>query len=150
MIPMTKVVFLLEEESMRVLLEGFLPRIFPQLNFQCIHHEGKSDLEKSIPRKLRAWREPGVRFVVLRDNDGTDCVFLKQRLLKICSDAGRSDTLVRIVCEELEAWYLGEPDALVLLQSKYDRTLGLPSFPRKREPRGAGGWTFAKTTLNRY
>ncbi len=36
---------------------------------------------------------------------------------------------------------------LVLLQSKYDRTLGLPSFPRKacpvldtgREPRGAGG-----------
>ena len=112
MIPVTRVVFLLEEESMKVLLEGLLPRIFPQLNFQCIHHEGKSDLEKSIPRKLRAWREPGVRFVVLRDNDGTDCVFLKQRLLKICSDAGGKDTLVRIVCEELEAWYLGEPDAL--------------------------------------
>ena len=112
MITVTKVVFLLEEESMKVLLEGLLPRIFPELIFQCIHHEGKSDLEKSIPRKLRAWREPGVRFVVLRDNDGTDCIFLKQRLLKVCSDAGRKDTLVRIVCEELEAWYLGEPDAL--------------------------------------
>ena len=109
---MKKLVFLLEEESMKVLLDGLLPRVVPDLSFQCIAHEGKSDLEESIPRKLRAWREPGVRFVILRDNDGAHCVGLKERLLKICRDAGREDTLVRIVCEELEAWYLGEPYAL--------------------------------------
>ena len=97
---------------MKVLLDGLLPRVVPDLSFQCIAHEGKSDLEESIPRKLRAWREPGVRFVILRDNDGAHCVGLKERLLKICRDAGREDTLVRIVCEELEAWYLGEPYAL--------------------------------------
>ncbi len=97
---------------MQELLEALLPRLFPDMMFQCLAHEGKKDLEKSIPRKLRAWREPGVRFVVLRDNDGADCVQLKQRLLQSCQLAGRGDTLVRIVCQELEAWYLGEPDAL--------------------------------------
>ena len=97
---------------MKFLLEGLLPRIFPDMMFLCIAHEGKSDLAKSIPRKLRAWREPGVRFVVLQDKDQSDCVTLKQKLVTLCADAGRPDTLVRIVCHELEAWYLGEPDAL--------------------------------------
>lgn len=109
---MNRIVFLLEEPSMRDFLEALLPRLFPDLPFQCLTHEGKSDLEKSIPRKLRAGWPPGVRFVVLRDNDGADCVQLKQRLLHSCQTAGRGDTLVRIVCQELEAWYLGEPDAL--------------------------------------
>ena len=109
---MKKVVFLLEERSMGVLLDALLPRIFPELHFQCVPHEGKNDLEKSIPRKIRAWREPGVQFVILRDNDRADCVATKRRLQQICSNAGRPDTLVRIVCQELEAWYLEEPDAM--------------------------------------
>ena len=109
---MTRVVFLLEEYSIRVLLEGLLPRQFPGLPFLCIHHEGKSDLEKSIPRKLRAWREPGVRFVVVRDNDGGDCLKLKRNLRRLCREGGRKDTLIRIACQELEAWYLGDPEGL--------------------------------------
>ncbi len=72
---MSRVVFLLEEYSARILLEGLLPRLFPDLRFLCVHHEGKRDLERSVPRKLR-------------------------------------DVLVRLACQELEAWYLGEPDAL--------------------------------------
>jgi hypothetical protein len=69
-------------------------------------------LEKSIPKKLRAWREPGVRFVVIRDNDGGDCHKLKDRLTKLCKECGRAETEVRIVCQELEAWYLGDLEAL--------------------------------------
>jgi len=62
-----KLVFLLEERSMKEFLRGLLPRILPAgCEFQLIPHEGKSDLEKSIPRKLRAWLEPEVRFVVVR------------------------------------------------------------------------------------
>ncbi|MCY4653606.1 MAG: DUF4276 family protein [Dehalococcoidia bacterium] len=109
---MNKIVFLLEEASMKSLLEEFLPRAFPDTTFVLIAHEGKDDLEKSIPRKLRAWREPGVRFVVLRDKDQNDCISLKQRLLQMCKEGGRPDTLVRIVCSELESWFLGDPDAL--------------------------------------
>lgn len=111
---MGRVVFLLEEKSMKVLLDGLLPRIVPSLDFLCVPHEGKQDLEKSIPRKLRAWREPGVRFVVMRDNDNGDCVALKERLRGLCEEAGRSDVLVRLACQELEAWYLGAPEALAV------------------------------------
>lgn len=97
---------------MKVLLVGLLPRLFPDLSFRCVPHEGKQDLEKSIPRKLRAWREPGVRFVILRDNDGGDCHALKETLAALCREGHRPESLVRIACQELEAWYLGEPDAL--------------------------------------
>ena len=50
---MDKIVFLLEEPSMEILLEGMLPRMFPETQFQYISHEGKNDLEKSILPKLR-------------------------------------------------------------------------------------------------
>lgn len=115
---MSRVVFLLEEPSMKVLLEGFLPRLAPGMQFLCIAHEGKQDLEKSIPRKLRAWREPGVHFVIVRDNDGGDCRSLKIKLVQLCKESGRTDTLVRIACQELEAWYLGQPEALAAAYSQ--------------------------------
>lgn len=103
------IVFLLEEPSMKELLDILLPRLLPpDVEFKTVPHEGKSDLESSIPRKLRAWREPGVRFVVVRDNDGANCASVKTRLANLCSQNGRSDTLIRIVCQELECWYLGD------------------------------------------
>lgn len=97
---------------MKVLLEGLLPRLHPGLEFLCVPHEGKQDLEKSIPRKLRAWNVAGDRFVVVRDNDGEDCRALKGRLSGLCSTAGHAETLVRLACQELEAWYLGDLHAL--------------------------------------
>ena len=109
---MRRVVFLVEERSMKTLLDGLLPRLIPGRSFICIPHEGKQDLEKSIPRKLKAWREPGARFVVVRDNDGGDCRALKQRLVGLCNDAECQNALVRIICQELEAWYFGEPAAM--------------------------------------
>lgn len=109
---MSRIVLLLEEYSMKVLLDELLARLFPGVQFLCVPHEGKNDLEKSIPRKLRAWREPGVRFVVVRDNDGVDCLRLKAELVALCAKGGRDDTLVRIACQELESWYLGDPTSL--------------------------------------
>lgn len=111
-----RLVFLLEEPSMKHLLQGLLPRLMPGWivgeHFLCVPHEGKSDLDRSIPRKLAAWGIPGDRFVVLRDNDGANCKEVKTRLAKLCADSGRPDTLIRLVCQELEAWYLGDLDAL--------------------------------------
>ena len=111
---MQKIVFLLEEPSMKVFLDGYLPRFMPGLDFLCIRHEGKQDLEKSIPRKLRAFQS--ALFVIVRDNDGADCVVIKMRLQRLCEDGGRSDALIRIACQELEAWYLG---ALTVLADVY-------------------------------
>jgi hypothetical protein len=53
-----------------------------------------------------------VSFVVIRDNDGGDCARLKVALQQLCDEGGRDDTVVRIACQEMEAWYLGEPSAL--------------------------------------
>ena len=130
---MSRVVFLLEEYSMKVLLDGLLPRLFPGLPFLCVPHEGKQDLEKSVPKKLRAWREPGVSFVVIRDNDGGNCQELKHRLVTLCHDGRRADTLVRIACQELEAWYLGEPATLAEAFEK-ERLRNLGAKARYRDP----------------
>lgn len=111
-----RIVFLLEEPSMKTFLEAWLPRAFPgwqeQQHFLCVAHQGKTDLDKSIPRKLRAWRVPGDRFVILRDNDNGDCVDIKARIQHQCAQAGRPDSLIRLVCQELESWYIGDLAAL--------------------------------------
>ncbi len=109
-----KLVFLLEEPSMKYLLDELLPRILPDgVEFQTIPHSGKQDLRKSLPRKLRGWNEPGdIRFIVLHDQDGKDCVALKRELLKLCNSATNKPLLVRISCQEMESWYFGDTNAL--------------------------------------
>lgn len=105
--------FLLEEPSMKYLLDELLPHILPpDVTFQTIPHHGKRDLEKSIPRKLRGWTEPGdIRFVILHDQDTKDCIQLKRDLLQLCAVTDRP-CLVRIACQEMEAWYFGDIEAL--------------------------------------
>ena len=106
---MIKLVFLLEEPSMREALKGFLPGVLPDSVYPIyLTHSGKRDLEKSIPHKLKGWREPNVQFVVLMDQDSADCHDVKSRLIELCRDGGRPDTLVRVVCHELESWFLGD------------------------------------------
>ena len=130
---MGRMVFLLEEQSMKELLDGLLPRLFPGLNFLCVPHEGKKDLERSISPKLRAWRVPGDRFVIVRDNDNEDCIALKDRLQQLCRGSGHDEALVRIVCQELEAWYLGQPDAMADAFGD-ERLRDIGDLPRYRNP----------------
>ena len=106
------VVFLVEEVSMADFLEELLPRLVPGLDFLCVSHDGKSDLERSLARKLRSWRTPHARFVVMRDQDSEDCHAVKAKLKDLCARGGRPDSLARVVCRELEAWYVGDIDAL--------------------------------------
>jgi hypothetical protein len=73
------------------------------------------------------------RIVVLRDNDGGDCRTLKAALVDLCQRGGRDDTLVRIACQELEAWYFGDLDALAdEFADETLRTLGAKA--RFRDP----------------
>ena len=103
-----KLIFMLEEPSMKVLLDGILPRILPEgVDFQTIPHADKRDLELSLPRKLRAWNEPDVAFVVVHDQDSNDCMKLKRDLQSLCEESGLR-VLIRIACRELEAWYWGD------------------------------------------
>lgn len=106
-------VFLLEELSAKIFLDQFLPRWLPDdVGFTTVPHEGKNDLEKSIPRKLRAWKTPDTYFVILRDKDSGDCTIIRQKLVAMCTDNHRPDSLVRIAIHELESWFLGNLNAV--------------------------------------
>lgn len=125
---MINLVFFLEEPSAREMLKGLLPRLLPDnVNTQYVVFEGKQDLEKRLPIRLRAWQVPDSLFVVMRDQDSGDCVAIKSELVQKCADAGKPDTLVRIACRELESFYLGDlaavaeaigPANLATLQNK--------------------------------
>jgi hypothetical protein len=130
-----EIVFLLEELSAKYFLDEFLPTLLPRLpkgtTFTTIPHSGKSDLQRSLPRKLRAWRNPDARFVILHDKDMNDCLILKNKLRKICLKA-RPDLnpLVRIACHELESWYLGDPEAIQKAFPSFDtsKVIGKAKF----------------------
>lgn len=97
---------------MKAFLEGLLPRLAPTIRFVLVPHEGRHDLVKSFPRKIRAWKTPGVRFVVVHDQDSADCLELKKSLQAAVPPERRNDTSIRIACRELESWLLGDLDAL--------------------------------------
>lgn len=110
---MSTIVFLLEEPSAQDLLEGLVPRLLPEgWAVRYIVFEGKQDLEKQMVGKIRGWMAPRSFFVVLRDQDAARCEAVKATLVAKCRDAGRPDSLVRVACKELEAWVLGDLDAL--------------------------------------
>lgn len=109
-----KLVIFTEEPSMKEALLKFLPKMGIDMgDVIIIAHQGVDDLEKSLPKKLRAYTDPDARFLILRDNDRGDCFVRKARLEAVVNAAGRSgQTKVRIVCQELEAWFIGDSVAL--------------------------------------
>ena len=51
---MNRVVFLLEEYSMKALLDGLLPRLFPDLLFQCVPHDGNLTRQRNRSPSFQA------------------------------------------------------------------------------------------------
>lgn len=104
---MTTVVFCLEEPSARAMLEGVIPRLFPDVQFRFVVFEGKQDLHKRLVMRLRGWQGDAL-FVVMRDQDSGNCVDIKAQLFTLCEQADRPNALIRIACRELESFYLGD------------------------------------------
>jgi len=114
---MRELVFFLEEESAKALLAGLIPRLIPAdspVRTRFIVFEGKQDLDRQLERKLRGYLNRKASFIVLRDQDRTDCHKAKSSLVARCHKAGRPNTVVRIACRELEAFYLGDLRAVEL------------------------------------
>jgi len=107
-------IFLLEEPSMKNVLDEILPQIIPHnILFLCITHQGKQDLAKSIPKKIKAFQfYPDTKIIIVHDQDSHDCKTLKGELFKLCEDAGKPDITIRIICHELESWFLGDLAAI--------------------------------------
>lgn len=120
---------LLEEPSAKAALDQFLPRLLPShVDVRCLTFQGKPDLLKQLPDRLRGYRErlrhESLWIVVLIDRDNDDCRGLKHKLEEMARTAGLTtksapdptgDFVVvnRIAVEELEAWFLGDEAALI-------------------------------------
>ena len=108
---MKELVFLLEGESEKALLQALLPRFLSaEIQTRFIPFEGKQDLERQLPGRWRGYLNPQARFVVIRDQDSAaDCKVVKQKLQALCSQAGRgANSLIRIACREIETIYLAD------------------------------------------
>lgn len=120
---MDRLEIMVEERSIAEVLQVILPKVLPSgwaLGENCFvrPHEGKQDLQQSIPRKIRVASKKDITtgFIILQDQDNNDCRELKAQLINLCQDAQKGNTYVpykvRIVCHELESWYLGDMDAI--------------------------------------
>lgn len=110
---MTQIVVMVEEPSMEIVVTSVAERLGLMDRTIVIPHEGKSDLEASFPKKLRAWSQKlSPKFVICRDNDGGDCLKLKARLINMVPPETTHPYKFRIIVQELESWYLGDLLAL--------------------------------------
>lgn len=151
---MKELVFLVEGESERFLLDAFLPRVLPEgIGHRVIPFEGKQDMEKRMAKRIKGYLNPQARFIVLRDQDShADCVALKGALLARCVGTGReAHCLVRIACTELETFDLAD---LAAVAAAFD----LPGLARQQQQRkfrdpdrlGSPSRELRTLTKNRY
>lgn len=151
---MRELVFLLEEQSAKAMLDSLLPRLLDdQVTYRLIPFEGKQDLEKQLVRRIRGYQNRAARFIVLRDQDSQpDCKKLKQHLVDLCADSGRQEAcVVRIACTELESFYLADLAAV-------EQALGVAGLAAQQESRkfrqpdrlGSPSRELKALTKNRY
>ena len=117
------------EQSAEEALRHLLPKITKNRGRVKILNLGnKHNLLQKLPSRLAAYRHriangERLRIVVLVDRDDDDCESLKGRLESMARDAalptksspdakGCFLVLNRVVIEELESWFIGDPTAL--------------------------------------
>ncbi|GHT12791.1 hypothetical protein AGMMS4956_07930 [Bacteroidia bacterium] len=103
-----------EESSIKNVFDAILPQILPDNVSFFIHpHQGRQDLEIALQKTVPSISKiPNARVLITRDQDEDDCKELKNKLLNMVSGKCFCDYFVRIVCRELESWFLGDLDAI--------------------------------------
>ena len=79
------------------MLNELLPKLIPpEISYKCISHQGKQDLAKSIPIKLKAFKKssPNTKFIIVHDQESPDCQKLKKDLGEICQNASDAQVLI--------------------------------------------------------
>lgn len=135
---------LVEEPSAEAALQVLIPRILGVEHSFAIHaFQGKQDLLSSLPGELQGyahWLPHDWCIIVLVDRDDDDCRDLKDRLESHAVQAGlrtratavasAAQVVNRIAVEELEAWFLGDMEALAMAFPGVPATLASKSTYR--------------------
>jgi len=103
-----------EEPSIKKVLDKLLPLLLQgNTTFMIYPHQGKQDLEKAIRSTVPSISKiPGSRIIITRDQDSSNCIELKRALNEITKANCFCPYKIRIVCHELESWFLGDLDAV--------------------------------------
>lgn len=158
------VLLFMEEPSAEAALTNLLPRLLPeQTTFQPIVFQGKTDLLNNLAARLRgyaSWLPDDWRIVVLVDEDRQDCVQLKSQLEEAARDAGlitkgmaaggRFQILNRIAVEELEAWFIGDIEALRQVYPRIPASLENRQKFRDPDHVPGGTWEALEAALQTY
>lgn len=152
---------LVEERSMAVALSVLLPKM-TSVSFEVREFQGKPDLLSKLEARLRGyqtWLEavPGAVVVVV-DRDDDDCQRLKESIEDVAAAAGTmvasarqpaaaGAVLVRIVVEELEAWFFGDVPALVQAYPGVPASLGQRKGFREPDAVAGGTWEALERVL---
>ncbi len=162
---MTQIEVLVEEQSAEEALRHLLPKILRgRGRAKVINLGSKHKLLKALPSRLAAYKKrmeggESLRVAVLVDRDSDDCAVLKRDLEQMASQAGLSTktfpdalgefvVLNRIVVEELESWFIGDPEAL------RNAFTSLPVISQKtgifRNPDNGGSWEALHRFLKKH
>jgi len=122
------IVFLVEDLSMRKFLEGILLRLgFESHHFRIKHHQGKEDLIRNLDKVVKKESKEANFLFVLVDQDKRNCYEFKKEIKEKMQNCA-CNYKIRIACYELEAWFLGDMDAIKQCSQKFK-----PDFFRNKE-----------------
>ena len=151
---MMQIEVLLEEPSAEEALRHLLPKIINgRARLKLINMRNKSRLLQELPSRLRGYTMrihagEDLRIMVLVDRDDDDCRNLKATLERVTREAGLSTksssqengkfhVVNRLAIEELEAWFIGDIDAL---KQAFSSLRGV-NFPASfQNPDNGGTW----------
>lgn len=160
---MTRLEVLVEEPSAARALNILLPRVVPEAVFEVREFPGKAALLKALPTRLvgyaarMKWEQ--LKVAVLVDRDDDDCLVLKQQLQDFAANAGLTtraigsdsfQVLNRIVVEELEAWLLGDAEALNRAYPKVPISLAYQARYRDPDAIRGGTWEALEAVLVKH
>jgi hypothetical protein len=155
--------FLVEELSAEAALSNILPRVLGEHTFAVHTFAGKPNLLASLPVRLRTYRQWMPRdygIIVLVDEDREDCVELKHRLEQMAREAGlvtksqagsgsACQVMNRLAIEELEAWFLGDVEALTAAYPRVSASFGKNRRYRDPDAVRGGTWEALERLLQR-
>jgi hypothetical protein len=159
-----RIEFLVEEFSAEAALINILPKILGEDTAYAIRaFSGKADLLSQLPKRLkgyRKWLPEDGRIVVLVDQDRENCLALKTRLEEAARKAGfitktdthghgRFEVINRLAIEELEAWFFGDPKALVQAYPRVPATIGRKAQYRNPDAIVGGTWEALERVLKK-
>lgn len=163
--PYTHLEVLVEERSMYVALERLLPNMVHDTTFNFHVFDGKHNLLRNLEQRLRGYASmfktwKGVGIIVLVDEDREDCLALKAKLETAAKKAGlgtfanpvrgKVHVLNRIVVEELEAWFFGDPDAVIAAYPKVKPRSFSQSTLANPDAISGGTWEALERVLKRH